>query len=117
MATFDFRAVSFSFDQADGAVTVTRNLEGTAEGYGKVLATVRIHGLPSTSGRWDFVGVNYPESGPRSVCIAEGEWSLLSNLRASTTGTARITTGEDTITAKSQGEFDVAALTWTGTFE
>jgi hypothetical protein len=117
MPTFEFKAVTFSFSQTDGAVSVTRNLEGTAEGYGKVLGTVRFHGIPSTSGAWEFVGVNYPDTGPRSACVAHGEWSQLSATRVATTGSARITTGEDTITAKSQGEYDLTALTWTGTFE
>jgi hypothetical protein len=117
MARFEFKSVSFTFDHTEGAVTVTRNLEGTVEGFGKVLATVRIHGIPAGSGAFELVAVNYPDSGPRSVGIGDGAWTQITATRATTTGTTRITTGEETTTVKGDGEYDLAAGTWTGTFD
>ena len=69
------------------------------------------------TGTLDFVAVNYPEAGPRSVAVGDGTWTQISATKATTTGTTRITTGEETLTVKGDGEYDITTGVWTGTFE
>jgi len=62
---FSFNWNTITFSEANGMVDATINLEGTAEGFGVVLATLVAHGAGTPSGTFDFSGCPSPRPGSR----------------------------------------------------
>lgn len=80
MANFAFSNNTLIYTESDGVVSVTVNLEGTADGFGVVFGTLIAEPVGAPSGTYKYVGASYPETaraprrsvpvhGPRSTPI------------------------------------------------
>ena len=66
MPTFSFKWNTITFSEADGEVIATINIEGSAEGFGTVLGTLRCRGAGTPSGTYEMLAVSFPEDGSES---------------------------------------------------
>ncbi len=114
MANFSFTNNTAIYTESDGVITVTLNLEGTADGYGAVLGTLTAEPAGASSGTYQFVGVSYPETGPSATAIGTGTWSQIDNDTWSTSGTTDISDVDATV--KAEGELRLSTRSWSGTF-
>lgn len=113
MANFSFKSNTISFSESDDQVDATITLEGTADGFGTVLATLVAHGAGTPSGTYTFLGVSFPEEGEQVIGRGTGEWRQVAPDRWESNGPTSLSTGD---TVKGEGVFDLPNRTWSGTF-
>ncbi|MDQ1499727.1 MAG: hypothetical protein QOD57_3484 [Actinomycetota bacterium] len=113
MPSFSFNWNTITFSEAEGQVDATITLEGTAEGFGTVLATLVAHGAGTPSGNYDFLAVSFPETGEQVIGRGNGEWRQVAADRWESSGPTTLSTGD---TVKGEGVFDLPNRTWSGTF-
>ena len=100
-------------ENADGSRTHQINYEGTAAGYGTVLATMRVHVPPNaTFGRGDWSAAAYLESGGQATGRAEIVWSELGRHQWRIRGFNLVSDGAVIL---SDGVIDLATRTFKGT--
>ena len=113
MANYSFNWTSLTFRDTDGVVSVSADMVGTADGFGTVLGTVTFRPASQPSGTFDFVLVQYPESGDGVISRGQGEWKRLAGGKWSTSGTSVLTNGDQ---YKHEGEILLDKQSWSGTF-
>lgn len=114
MANFSFGNNTALYTESNGVITVTLNLEGTAEGYGAVLGTMTAEPAGASSGTYKIVCVSYPESGQSATAIGSGTWTQIDADTWSTSGTTEISDLDGAV--KAEGELRLSARSWSGTF-
>ena len=113
MPTYSFNWNTITFTESEDTITATINLEGTAEGFGIVLGTLKVYGAGTPSGTYEFLGVSFPEAGEQVIGRGIGEWRQVAPHRWESSQTTTLSTGD---TVKGEGVFDLPNRTWSGTF-
>ena len=113
MPSFSFTWNTITFSEEGGDVIATINIEGTAEGFGTVLGTLKCYGAGTPSGTYEFLGVSFPEQGEQVIGRGQGEWQQVGPTRWESSQTTHLSTGD---TVKGEGVFDLPNRTWAGTF-
>jgi hypothetical protein len=113
MPSFSFNWNTITFSESDGEVIATINIEGTAEGFGTVLGTLRCHGAGTPAGTYEFLAVSFPEAGEQVIGRGNGEWRQVAPDRWENSQTTVLSSGQ---TVKGEGVFDLPNRTWSGTF-
>ena len=120
MAEFSYKMTGFSYSaNADRDVTTSSHWEGSATGYGAVFGTLSVTtplaDAGATSGSCTWVAGAALEDGTSAAAILEGTWQKLEGQHKWTLKLA----GKDSngVQLSGQGEIDLAARTFTGTFE
>jgi hypothetical protein len=115
MASYSFNWNTITFTEgSDGVITATIPLEGTAEGFGVVFGTMQARGAGTTTGTYEMVAMNFPESGDQVIARGSGDWQKVGQDKWTSQGTADLTNGD---TIKADGVFDLVARTWSGNFD
>jgi hypothetical protein len=113
MPNFSFNWNTITFSESGGDVIATINIEGTADGFGTVLGTLRCVGAGTPSGTYEMLAVSFPEIGEQVIGRGIGEWRQVAPGRWESTQTTSLSTGD---TVKGEGIFDLPNRTWSGTF-
>ena len=113
MANYSFNWTSLTFSETDGVVSVAADVVGNADGFGTVLGTVTFRPASQPSGTFDFVLVQYPEEGDGVISRGQGDWKRIAGDRWSTSGTSVLSNGDE---FKHEGEINLGAQSWSGTF-
>lgn len=113
MASYSFTWNTITFSESGGVVSGALNMEGTAEGLGTIMLTLVAHNVGTPSGTLELVAVSYPEAGEQVTMTGSGDWIQVAPDRWTSTQTALVSTGDS---LKGEGEFNLGARTWAGTF-
>ena len=113
MPNFSFNWNTMQFVDAGDDIIVNINIEGTAEGFGIVMGTLKVYGCGQTSGTYEFTAISFPEEGEQVTGRGTGEWQQVAPHRWESQQTTHLSTGD---TIKGEGVFDLPNRTWSGTF-
>lgn len=113
---FSYTSTSVTFEQLPGGLGVARiNLEGTATGFGTLLATVSLFGdAPGAkTGRTSWVGTAFLDNGDEVQGTAEGFYEECGKHKWKLRGILRNSAGN---VFRSEGILSLAGRTYKGTF-
>ena len=114
MASYSFKWSTITYTESNGVITATVPLEGEAEGFGFVMGTLHAHGAGTSSGTYDIIAINFPDTGEQVIARGSGEWQKVGQGEWQSRGSADLSIGQ---TIKADGVFDLAARTWSGNFD
>jgi hypothetical protein len=113
---FSYTSTSVTFEQLPGGLGVSRiNLEGTASGFGTVLATLSMFGdAPGgKTGRTSWVGSAFLDNGDEVQGTAEGFFEETGKHKWRLRGILRTSTGA---VFRSEGVLSLAGRSYKGSF-
>jgi len=113
MPNFSFTYNTFTFLEEAGEVIALINIEGTADGFGTVLGTLKVYGAGTPAGTYEMLAVSFPEQGEQVIGRGTGEWQQVAPHRWESQQTTQLSTGDS---IKGEGVFDLPNRTWSGSF-
>ncbi len=108
---FSFKSTSLRVSPGPGGSTVIEStMEGTASGFGAVIATAAFVGRKS--GTFSFCGAAYMDNGETSTASGSGTYESIGKHRWRTDSLVTTSEGQSII---GEGEIDFATRSWKGT--
>jgi hypothetical protein len=112
LGEYSFKATSNRVRE-DGKLEI--NWEGTATGFGVVVATMTVTVGDGKSGQYDQYGISYRDDGTITTARHEsGEYKSIGKHKWATTGVIKIKADGRELTVVEEGTMELATKTWNG---